>query len=188
MRSFIKIIEDAWHDSFRSAAEKHKDVPYIDVALDGGEDTFNQQSPEYISARMEHYQKLFATGSAVLHRIMFLTEEEIASIKPMASLGRCWSYFTGDMSMSALTGNERFYDHDDLGTYLFSARVPISAVDWDGTYEQNARLPWEHEVFLKEGAVIRLTGAWKCADWDTIDASTPKVPIKRELLGRTFRA
>lgn len=131
------------------------------------------------NVRREHavVKRLVSGGGAPLYRVLFLTPEQLAGLRPggRLSLDRdettnsgvkmpfsSWTTSYKTLNFNAL--NISGWDERGERFFLIKAMVPGNAIDIPSSVAQRLELPWESEVCVIKNRPVRLMGMWELAE------------------------
>ena len=125
-------------------------------------------------------KRLLSTGGPQLYRVLHLTPEALAGLRPGGRLSReidghlnsgpkmpfsSWttSYETLNLDALNIAGN----DFDGERFIMVKAIIPANAIDVPSSIAQRLELPWEKEICVIKGRPIRVMGMWELAEAPT---------------------
>ena len=187
MRRFIDIAENA--SSFEARM-----TPIVQSIADGlgywippePEGENQPVTPKAIEQTVAYLANLSKGEFIPGFRFMWLAKEKIEYLRQGAHLGRCWTNAPDELYLGALSGSDQCEEDDRV--YLFSADLPVSAVDWQSTAYQRLTIPWENEIVMTNRSSIRLTGLWDIGDaYLSYKEHGRMQPVRPNLVGQMFQ-
>lgn len=152
MRNWIDLFENAFFNAVKTMAPHDTSArPGYGHDLDGNEFLITDDRIIDMHDKINTLLKRNPT----IYRFILLRPDELAKFL-QGPLGTYWCHEPDGVPLEALTGWDSAPDDAEL--YRLAANVQPEDVDMARTVLQNLAVPWESEINLKRGVLIKLVG------------------------------